>query len=213
MKTQLISVAAAVVVLMAAALPAQAALIDNQAALAGTTQVIDFEAFDGLLTSWPEVLSSDVTFTGDQFSELGANNRDLQDNGAWGGFGNHFAASGFIGELRFTFSGLSAGAGAFANHFALDALPGFALVVSAYGDNNQIIETHTVTIDTDVMSYDQGQFVGIMRNSADIRSISFKGVGVVVDNLAYVTPVPEPETYALMLAGLLAIGFMIRRQS
>ncbi len=28
-----------------------------------------------------------------------------------------------------------------------------------------------------------------------------------------VTPVPEPETYALLLAGLLAVGFMVRRRS
>ncbi len=30
---------------------------------------------------------------------------------------------------------------------------------------------------------------------------------------AILTPVPEPETYALMLAGLASIGFMVRRRS
>lgn len=38
------------------------------------------------------------------------------------------------------------------------------------------------------------------------------GIGSYAGNLA-VTPVPEPETYALLLAGLLGIGFIARRRS
>jgi PEP-CTERM motif len=207
MKLHLIAAA----VIAAATLPAQAALIDNAGALAAPVSVIDFEAFDGFLTSGPEMLAADLTFTGDSGAELGAFVRDLGDNGAWG-VGNHFAATGFVGELRFTFAGLSAGAGAFVNHFALDALSGLAVVVTAYGDNNQIIETHTVTVDTSWDSYNEGSFIGITRASADIRSLSFKGVGVVVDDFSYTAPVPEPETYALMLAGLGMVGWLTRRR-
>jgi PEP-CTERM motif len=207
MKLHLIAAAA----IAAATLPAQAVLIDNAGALAAPTSVIDFEAFDGFQTTGPEALDANVTFSGDAGSELGAFVRDLGDNGAWG-VGNHFAASGFIGELRFTFSGLSSGAGAFVNHYALDAFPGLAVVVTAYGDNNQIIETHTLNIDTAFDSYNEGLFVGITRSSADIRSLSFKGVGVVVDDFAYTAPVPEPETYALMLAGLGMVGWLARRR-
>jgi len=210
MKLQLLAVALAATAATTLTLPAHAVLVNNAAAL-GATSLVDFEAYDGLLTSGPVAVAADVAFTGDDGSELGAYIRDLNDNGAWG-VGNHFAASGFVGELRFTFNGLSSGAGAFVNHFALDVLP-FSMVVSAYGDNNQIIETHTMMVDTAFDSYNEGVFLGIQRASADIRSISFKGVGVVVHNFAYSSPVPETGTWALMLAGLAGVGFLRTRQA
>ena len=206
MKLKLITLAT----VLAAALPAQAVLVNTAADLPAPVVMIDFEAYDGLLTTGPEVLSPAVTFTGDSGSELGAFIRDLGANGAWG-VGNRFAASGFVGELRFTFADLSGGAGAFVNHFADDVLP-FSVVVSAYGDNNQIIETHTISVVTAFDSYNEGLFVGIVRNEADIRSLSFKGVGVVVDNLSVAVPVPEPQTYALMLGGLGVVGWLARRR-
>lgn len=208
MKTRLL--AAVVAALVIGAAPAHAALVDNAAAIAAPTSVIDFENYDGLLTTGPEAVAANVTFTGDNGSELGAYNRDLGANGAWGA-GNHFAATAFVGELRFTFAGLSSGAGALVNHYADGMLP-FNMVVSAYGSNNQIIETHTVTVGTAFDSYNEGLFVGITRNSADISSISFKGAGLVVDNVTFTTPVPEPEAYALMLAGLALVGSIARRR-
>lgn len=197
--------------LAAAALaPAHAALITAPSGLGLPTSLLDFESFDGLLTTGPVAVGSGVTFTGDAGSEVGANNRDLGANGMWGANGYFVAAAG-IGELRFSFAELTAGAGAFVNNFAIGELP-LNLVVSVYGDNNQIIETFSYVVSTDPFGYNEGQFLGITRASADIRSISFKGLGVVVDDLQFTAAVPEPQTYALLLAGLTAVGFVARRR-
>jgi hypothetical protein len=192
-----------------AMLPAHAALTHDVADLYNPLPV-NFDNYDGFETSGPELVAPGITFTGDAGSVLGAYIATLGTNGTWGA-GSPFAASGFIGELRFTFDDLTTGAGAFVNHYADDLLP-FGIVVSAYGDNNQIIESYTLSIDTDEFGYNEGQFVGITRATADIRSISFKGNTVVLDNLAVATPVPEPETYALLLAGLGLIGMAARRR-
>ncbi len=216
MKQPLIAVA----LLAAAALPARATLIDAPAAVGSALTVVDFEAFDGLLTSGPVTLAPGIVFTGDSRAELGAASRDLGDNGLWTVIGNadrsgHFAAGGVAGELRFTFTGaLTSGAGAYVSLYTNAVLPfPLTLEVSAYGQNNQIIETHNITFNaaSGSFGYDEGLFVGITRGQADIRAIAFKGVGIVADNLT-VSAVPEPQAYALMLAGLGVLGLLARRR-
>lgn len=197
---------------MAAALPAQAALTLDAADILDPN-VVDFEAYDGYFTTGPETIAPGAVFTGDDGSQLGAYIADLGTNGLWGA-GNKFAAGGFIGELRFTFvDGPTRGAGALVNHYELGDILPFAVVVSAYGENNQIIETHTVMVDTDEASLNEGRFVGIVRPTADIRSISFKGNYLVADDFTFTTPVPEPETYAMMLTGLGLLGLVARKRA
>jgi hypothetical protein len=195
---------------LAATLPAHAALTNDVGAIGAPVQTVDFEAFDGLLTTGPEALGGGVTFNGDAGTELGAFIRDLGDNGAWGA-GKVFAAGGFVGELRFHFANAISGAGGFVNHFSTGGLP-FAVAVTAYGLGGQVLETHTVPVSTGFDSYNEGLFVGITRNVADIGALSFKGGGVVLDDFSHSAPIPEPGTTAMLLAGLGAVGLLMRRR-
>jgi len=205
-KTSLLALALAAV----ASLPAHALLANDVSQIAMPT-TIDFNGYDGFMTTGPEPLGGGVTFNGDDGTELGAFIRDVGDNGAWGA-GKVFAAGGFVGELRFLFEQTTRGAGAFVNHYSTGGLP-FAVAVTAYGVGGQVLETHTVPVMTDILSYNEGLFVGIARSQGDIHALSFKGVGVVADDFSFSAPVPEPGTWAMMFAGLGVVGWLGRRRT
>jgi hypothetical protein len=205
-KTLLIAAALAAA---GATLPAHAVLATDAAQI-GSAALIDFDGYDGLRTTGPAALSRRVTFNGDAGSELGAFVRDLGDNGAWGA-GRRFAAGGFNGELRFLFDGTTRAAGGFVNHYAGAGLP-FALAVTAYGRGGEVLETHTVTVDSAFDSYNEGLFVGIARAQRDIQALAFKGSSVVLDDFVHSLPVPEGDRAAMLLAGLGVIGLLLRRR-
>lgn len=205
MKLQFIAAA----VIAATVLPAQASLINSAGSLLNPTSVVDFEAYDGLITAGPEVVATGVAFNGDIDAELGAYIRDLGENGVWG-VGNHFAAAGSNGQISFTFDTLQSGFGAWVNHFH-DV--GAQITVSAYDSSSNLLESYSLALATDVDSYNDGAFMGIARHVADIRSVTFSGVGTVADNLTYTAAVPEPESYVLALAALGVLVGMTRRRT
>lgn len=193
MKFPLIAAAA----LMAASVSAQAAQINYSLdSLAGAT-VIGFDSFDGLVNTTGTVdLGNGVVFSGDLDAELSPPVRDLGDNGAWTFGLNGFAASGTSGTMTFTFDALKAGASAFVSH-----LGGESLLIEALGLSGNVLENATVTFAASSMySYDEGTYVGFLRNTTDIKSLRITGVGAVADNVT--AAVPEPETYMLALVGL-----------
>lgn len=60
-------------------------------------------------------------------------------------------------------------------------------------------------------------YLGVVGNGVDYHTLTFSGfnagtASVTVSALQTAAPVPEPETYAMMLAGLGALGFMARRR-
>lgn len=61
-------------------------------------------------------------------------------------------------------------------------------------------------------------FLGVASDTASIRSVVFTnpypyyGDGIALDDIRFAAAVPEPETYALMLAGLGLVGLAARRR-
>ena len=169
--------------------PAHAALTSNVSDIPDP-QIIDFENFDGFITVGPEIVMPGASFTGTSGSVPGAFVADLGTNGLWGA-GNHFAATDIIGALNFTFVNGMTAAGAFLNSF-----DGGPILIRVLGNDQQVIESYTVEVDTPDDSVNSGIFFGITRSTADIRSLSLSGQGLVADDVTF-TPVPEPQVYAM----------------
>jgi hypothetical protein len=76
--------------------------------------------------------------------------------------------------------------------------------------SDSFLYDHTTTSDG-VLDWHGWQFAG-----AGIRSLTYQGLFVVNDGLqansVSVAPIPEPEIYAMMLAGLGILGFAARRK-
>ncbi len=194
--------------------PAHAAVVDNSnfGPLAG---VITFDDFDGYQTAIPESLvvgsvgALNVTYQSALDSVVGAFAADLQGNGAWGAvspfvFGD--AQHGQSNTLSFSVTGGGVRQiGAFFN-----AVNGGSITLSALS-GNQVLESTTFSVVTPPSSYNEGLFRGFYREQGDITGFMVVGNGVALDNLT-LAPVPEPGTYAMLLAGLGLLAAVAKRR-
>lgn len=208
MKTKHAILLAAVVTAAAATGAVHAALISDAGTI-GSPHTVTFDEFDGLVGVGPTQVGSaagqDVVFTASLPSTLGAFIADLGSNGLWGA-GKVFAATGSdtatgFGLLHYTFTDkVTRNAGATLNSF-----DGGPMLLIAYGADTTILEAHVVSASTPG-GINEGSFYGIARPGADIRAIAFGGTGLVMDDLTFTTPVPEPGTWLMMGAGLALLG-------
>lgn len=207
---------------LGAATAAQAAAVHDNSGF-GPSKVITFNGYDGLLTTGEVDVGTaeigiEVKLTAGPYAELGANNRDLGENGAWTGFGSgpavegHFLASSFTakrGELGFSFTTGVSSVGAYLNQFRIAGVNN-SLTLLAYDQYGNTLESFSYSIKTGWDGYDEGKFLGFSRASADIYGFGVAGNNIVLDNLTLA--VPEPESYALLLAGLGVLGLLSRRR-
>jgi hypothetical protein len=211
-----------------------ASLVADTNTLAGTgATVLDFNSFDGYLV--PQVgadgsllttldLGHGITFSTVPYAVVGASAQDLGDNGLWGARGTpdtellatptgdgNFVASAFVtrrGEFGFSFAAPVRAVGAYFNQFQAPGSTGNTLELLAYDRDGNVLESFRYGVNTAWDSYNEGKFLGISRASADIYGFGVADGSFVMDNLT--VAVPEPTTYVLMLAGLLAIGLSVR---
>ncbi|MBK6958278.1 MAG: FxDxF family PEP-CTERM protein [Nitrosomonas sp.] len=110
-------------------------------------------------------------------------------------------ASGWDGTISFIFG-------------AAQARVGLGVADSAFGPETfSIYDSSHTLLETLTVPTGANTYAGFDRLFADIRYLEVKGDFFAVDDLQFsTTPIPEPETYAMLLAGLGLLGFMARRR-
>lgn len=147
----------------------------------------------------------------------------LGDNGEWnsartfvGVDGGYDDNTGAVGSLVFDFGGQTVSeVGAVINFD-----PGFTygggfplpLYIAAYDTQGALLESWELPLFTPG-AVNEGVYYGFKLEHATIARFEVSGPYAVVDNLSFSQPVPEPSTWALLVAGLGAVGWAARRRA
>jgi hypothetical protein len=124
-------------------------------------------------------------------------------------------SGGNVASLVFDFGGKGVrGVGARLNYLPdvlTDSGVPVPLIIAAYDRKGNLLENYAVPVSTPDR-IDRGVFYGILRDKPSIGSFHVIAPYAVVDDLKFTAPVPEPGTYAMLLAGLGAVAWVARRR-
>jgi hypothetical protein len=219
--------------LCAGASAARADLITDALGVGPGANVLSFErGNDGMTVNDSNGIDTAIvvnftTANGDRVIGAPLGLWDLGGNGFWstaltfGAVDGGVDLNGNTALMSFDFNGLTVQKiGGFLN-FNPDFTYGgglpLPLFIAAYALDGTLLEGQDLPISTppdgnNVEALNQGAFYGFSRQDADIAKFVVMGPYAAVDNLTFTTPVPEPSTWALLVAGLLAVGAVARRR-
>ncbi len=124
---------------------------------------------------------------------------------------------GATGPVSLAFNSPVQGVGAQIQAFSSGS---FTASIEAFNSSNASLGSFTLDGNSNAKADNSAIFIGILSNAVDISKVVF-GVPVATGNLqdflingprVQVTPVPEPEAYAMLMAGLGLLGFIARRR-
>lgn len=154
-------------------------------------------------------------------SVIGQGGYGLNDNGYFGGNATYIGVDSGNGYATLTFNSLVSSFGAFWNYATYAGQPSYwdAPTISAFGASDNLLGSFDLATLAPISTpggFNEFAYRGILSDSADIKSIRFGGSYILLAATPDghpVSAVPEPETYAMLLAGLGFIGFIARRKN
>jgi hypothetical protein len=205
-----------------ACVTARAAPITSAAALPSPVTVIDFNQFTTRVNGMGPVqvggaVGEDVVFTSTSASAFVGitSGYGLGGNGSWVPSRGPFVGSNAATvNQTFTFNSMPvSGVGGFLNYSPGN---GPDVIISALGASGVVLESYDLNLLAPISTLGQtnaGAFRGILRPAADIVAFRVSNSFVVLDDLTFTQPIPEPGSLTLLGFGVLGmLGYAWRRR-